>query len=160
MAKTLRFRLRSALRAAAFACALVLVPAVGGANEPVERTQPSSTVTKSRVGRIFFTPDQRRIRRAGARAAGGSTAMAAKRAPRSRLLVNGAVSSGSRAAAVWVNGEPVESSGLNGPIHSDRDGNVWVSDGFQKGVLVRPGESIGPGGVVLDLLPPGSVTRR
>lgn len=160
MATILRDRFRPALRAPALALALMLVPAVSGANEPVELTQHSNTVSKSRIGRIFFTPEERRTRRAGVRAAGGSTALAAKRVPRGRLLVNGAISSGGRAAAVWVNGEAVEDSAVNGPIHTDRGGNVWVSDGSQKGVLVRPGQSVGPGGVVDDLLPPGSVTRR
>ena len=89
-----------------------------------------------------------------------ATSIGSGPAPRERRIVNGALSSGTQGRAVWVNGAAVEDSARDKSAWTDRNGNVWVMNGTQGTHLVKPGQSIDRNGVIEDLLPPGSVTRR
>jgi hypothetical protein len=121
---------------------------------------------RPRIGRIFFTPAERRNRRGGDGSAATWAAMhdpppAPSLSPaRERLVVNGALSSSTHGSAVWVNGSAVENSAADKSAWTDRNGNVWVVDGGHGIRLVRPGQSIDRSGVIEDLLPSGAVTRR
>jgi hypothetical protein len=159
-------RLRNALCTRRWlALALALVPVVGGAAEPAAPAPHAVSLTaKPRIGRIFFSPAERRSRHAVER---NATALAASDAtPESRktssdrLVVNGALSSPTRARAVWINGAAVDDSSANKTAWTDRNGNVWVNTGARGTRLVRPGQSIDRGGAIEDLLPAGSVTRH
>lgn len=159
-------RLRNALCTGRWlALALALGPAVGGATEPAMPAPHAVSLTaKPRIGRIFFSPAERRSRRAvelNATALGTSDATPESRKTSSeRLVVNGALSSPTRARAVWINGAAVDDSSTNKTAWTDRNGNVWVNTGAQGTRLVRPGQSIDRGGAIKDLLPAGSVTRH
>jgi hypothetical protein len=167
----------NALRARAWlALALVLTAAAAGAAEPVSTAPPVGTepvsraarpldgaarppafTAKARIGRIFFSPAERRSRHGGALAA---TPMGGGRAARERRVVNGALSSGTEGRAVWVDGAAVEDSARDRSAWTDRNGNVWLMNGTEGTHLVKPGQSIDRNGVIEDLLPPGAVARR
>jgi hypothetical protein len=147
------------------ALALALGSAVGGATEPAMPAPHAVSLTaKPRIGRIFFSPAERRSRRAVEL---GATALAppdatpeSRKTSSERLVVNGALSSPTRARAVWINGAAVDDSSANKTAWTDRNGNVWLNTGAQGTRLVRPGQSIDRGGAIEDLLPAGSVTRH
>jgi hypothetical protein len=149
----------------ALALALALGPAVGGATEPAMPAPHAVSLTvKPRIGRIFFSPAERRSRRAVELSA---TALAtpdatpeSRKTSSERWVVNGALSSPARARAVWINGAAVDDSSANKTAWTDRNGNVWLNTGAQGTRLVRPGQSIDRGGAIEDLLPAGSVTRH
>jgi hypothetical protein len=110
------------------------------------------------IGRIFFSPAERRQRHADTPASdpGGNNA------PRGgRLEINGAVSSSTRGRAVWVNGTAIENSATVKPAWTDRGGSVWLRDDGHTPRQVRPGQAMDPtSGAIQDLLPAGSVARR
>jgi hypothetical protein len=164
-------------RVAWLALALLLSTTVADATEPVHtepiRTEPVSGITESidstarphasavrpRIGRIFFSPAERRSRHRDGLAATPAVPSGSGAAPRERRIVNGALSSGTHGRAVWVNGAAVEDSVREKSAWTDRNGNVWVMNGTQGTHLVKPGQSIDRNGVIEDLLPPGSVAR-
>jgi len=154
-------RRRYALRAALWcALSLLLVPAMGGASEPaVHAGQPVSPTAKPRIGRIFFSPAERRSRHAKGLDAAPATPTA-RIAPQERLQVNGAVSSSTQGRAVWINGAAVENSAVHKSAWTDRNGNIWLINGTQGARLLKPGQSVDRSGAVEDLLPPGSITRH
>src|SRR5271165_6279448 len=93
---------------------LMLAPSVSGADSPadvrpadaqpvnVQRTH--APAAKTRIGRIFFSPAERR-RRYADREQPATDAPGTSRVVRGeRLEVNGAVSSSTQGRAVWVNG--------------------------------------------------------
>jgi hypothetical protein len=125
------------------AVALLLVPALSRASEPVMHVpRGEKSAERPRIGRIFSAPNSR----PGARTDGSQASPAALPAPgaaRQRTYVNGTLSIGSRPRAVWINGVPVDAASVRQGTHS-----------------VRPGQSIGRDGGIEDLLPPGSLTRR
>jgi hypothetical protein len=140
--------------------ALLLGATIVDAAEPIgNATHPGGGANKPRIGRIFFSPAERRAHHSGglaAQAAPIGNGIAAG----GRVVVNGALSSGTQARAVWVNGAAVENSAAAKSAWTDRNGNVWVIDGTHGTRLLKPGQSIDRLGAVEDLLPPGSVTRR
>ena len=162
-------RRRKALRASSwFALALLLTATVAGAAEPVGRAtesidgaaRPHALAAKPRIGRIFFSPAERRSRHRDGLAPTPATPISSGLAPRERLLVNGALSSSSHGRTVWINGAAVENSARGKSAWTDRNGNVWLINGTEGTHLMRPGQSIDRNGVIEDLLPPGAVTRR
>jgi len=152
------------------ALAFLLTATVAEATEPVG-TEPVSRAARpidgaarppafaatARIGRIFFSPAERRSRRGGVLAA---TPMGSAPAVRERRVVNGALRSGTEGRAVWVDGAAVEDSARDKSAWTDRNGNVWLMNGMQGTHLVKPGQSIDRNGVIEDLLPPGAVARR
>jgi hypothetical protein len=143
-----------------------LLTAVAGATEPVSgatesndgAARPHALPAKPRIGRIFFSPAERRSRHDGT--ATSATPIGNRIEPRERLVVNGALSSSSQGRAVWVNGMAVENSARDKSAWTDRNGNVWLINGTEGTHLIRPGQSIDRHGVIEDLLPPGAVARR
>jgi hypothetical protein len=152
---------RHALRAASWcALSLLLMPAMGGAIEPAPRAEhPVSLTAKPRIGRIFFSPMERRSRHTSGLSAAPATPTAHRIAAQERFYVNGALSSSTQGRAVWINGAAVENSAVN-KAWTDRNGNIWLINGTQGTRLLKPGQSIDRSGAVEDLLPPGSVTRH
>jgi hypothetical protein len=153
-------------RVAWLALAFLLAATVADATEPVSRAAESIDATARpagstmpRIGRIFYSPAERRSRhRAGLAAT--STPAAPIAAPRERRVVNGALRSSTQEGAVWVDGAAVENSARDRSAWTDRNGNVWLMNGTQGTHLVKPGQSIDRNGVIEDLLPPGAVARR
>ena len=138
------------------ALAFLLSTAVADAAEPVD----TGPVARPRIGRIFFSPAERRSRHRDGLAATPAVPTGSGAAPRERRIVNGALSSGTRGRAVWVDGAAVEDSARDKSAWTDRNGNVWLMNGTQGTHLVKPGQSIDRNGVIEDLLPAGSVARR
>jgi hypothetical protein len=144
----------------------LLSPALCGAAPPVDaplpNAAPRSTAPKSkiRIGRIFFSPAERRHRYADKTPA--TDAAGTDRTARAeRLEINGAISSSTRGRAVWVNGTAIENSAKFKSAWTDRAGSVWLRDDQLAPRLVRPGQAIDPAsGAVEDLLPAGSVARH
>jgi hypothetical protein len=160
-------RHRKTLRAGSWlALPLLFTATVAGATEPVGRAtesidgaaRPHALAAKPRIGRIFFSPAERRSRHDGT--ATSATPIGNRIEPRERLVVNGALSSSSQGRAVWVNGMAVENSARDKSAWTDRNGNVWLINGTEGTHLIRPGQSIDRHGVIEDLLPPGAVARR
>jgi hypothetical protein len=82
-------------------------------------------------------------------------------APQVRLHVNGALSSSTQGRAVWINGAAVDGNSAGSKsAWTDRNGNIWVTNGAQGTRLIRAGQSLDRSGAIKDLLPAGSVTRR
>jgi hypothetical protein len=147
---------------------MALSPTFSGAAPPVDVSLPSASPLnrthvgsgKIRIGRIFFSPAERRHRYATKSPAtdAPSTAHAARG---ERLEINGAVSSSTQGRAVWVNGAAIENSAKFKPAWTDGAGNVWLRDDRRTPRLVRPGQAMDPtSGAIEDLLPAGSVARR
>jgi hypothetical protein len=146
---------------------VVLSPALCGAAPPADVSSPNasppSTVPvsgKVRIGRIFFSPAERRHRYADKTPATDApdTARAARA---ERLEINGAISSSTQGRAVWVNGTAIENSAKFKSAWTDRAGSVWLRDDRRTPRRVRPGQAIDPAsGAIEDLLPAGSVARR
>jgi hypothetical protein len=153
----------------------LLTATVADATEPVG-TEPASRATESidgavrppafaarpHIGRIFFSPAERRNHHRDGYAATPRPAapIGGDPAPRQRRVVNGALSSSTHGRAVWVNGTAVEDSARDKSAWTDRNGNVWLMNGAQGTHLIKPGQSIDRNGVIEDLLPPGAVARR
>ena len=172
--KTRDRRTNGLLAQPCLALALVLTAAAAGAAEPVStggtvslnRAVPSSddgarppgVAAETHIGRIFFSPAERRSRRGSTLAAAAPAGSGP--AARERRVVNGALRSGTEGRAVWVNGAAVEDSARDKSAWTDRNGNVWVMNGAQGTHLLKPGQSIDRHGVIEDLLPPGAVARR
>jgi hypothetical protein len=138
---------------------VVLSPALCGAAPPTDAsTLPVSG--KVRIGRIFFSPAERRHRYADKTPA--TDAPGTARAARAeRLEINGAISSSTQGRAVWVNGTAIENSAKFKSAWTDRAGSVWLRDDGRTPRRVRPGQAIDPAsGAIEDLLPAGSVARR
>jgi hypothetical protein len=163
---------RRNLRSTSWLTLLVaLAPALSGAAPPLDIppldaapldvTALHASLLKTRIGRIFFSPAERR-RRYAEKARPATDAPGANHTPRSaRLVINGAVSSSTQGRAVWVNGTEIENSAKPKSAWTLRDGSVWLRDEQLIPHLVRPGQAINPAsGAVEDLLPAGSVTRR
>jgi hypothetical protein len=156
---------------------VALAPALSGAAAPLNvpaldaaplhaslldgAPSPHASSGKTRIGRIFFSPAERRHRYAE-KARPATDAPGANDTPRrARLMINGAVSSSTQPRAVWVNGTAIENSATAKSAWTLRDGSVWLRDGQLIPHLVRPGQAINPAsGAIEDLLPAGSVTRR
>jgi hypothetical protein len=163
---------------------VMLSPAFSGAAPPIDVALPNTAPPKPRealptdafssdgarrmharsgrirIGRIFFSPAERRQRYADKTPAtdAPSTGHAARG---ERLEINGSVSSSTQGRAVWVNGAVIENSAKFNSAWTDRAGSVWLRDDRRAPRLVRPGQSIDPAsGAVEDLLPAGSVARR
>jgi hypothetical protein len=140
------------------------VKALDGPAEAVGGTErPHALTAKPRIGRIFFSPAERRNRHDGGLAATPAAPTSGARgsgsiAPRKHQVVNGALSSSSRGRAVWVDGVAIDNSDRDKSAWTDRNGNVWLMNGSQGTRLIRPGQSIDRNGVIEDLLPPGAVT--
>jgi hypothetical protein len=135
---------------------LALVPVSSGAQPPTDRAR--TAVARPQIGRIFFSPSQRRRRdedKNGSATEASNTAAAARS---ERLVVNGAVSSSARGRAVWVNGAPIENSAQPSSAWADRSGNVFLRDEQRVTRRVQPGQTVDAlTGTVEDLLPSGSV---
>jgi hypothetical protein len=156
------------------ALALLLTAAVAGATEPVgaelvgrateslSGARTHALAARPRIGRIFFSPAERRSHHGDGLAATPMSAASSVSGParRERRIVNGALSSGTQGRAVWVDGTAVEDSARDKSAWTDRNGNVWLMNGAQGTHLIKPGQSIDRNGVIEDLLPPGAVARR
>jgi hypothetical protein len=163
---------------------VVLSPTWSGAAPPVDVSQPNASPLKprdalptdaflsdgarrtrassgkTRIGRIFFSPAERRHRYADKTPATDAPS-AAHAARGERLEINGAVSSSTQGRAVWVNGAAIENTAKFKSAWTDRAGSVWLRDDRRAPRLVRPGQAIDPtSGAMEDLLPAGSVARR
>ena len=144
-----KLRAREILTALPLAILLSFTP---GAAQPAH-----AGAAQPRIGRIFFSPAERRARKGiGA----GAAAAAHGVAPPERFEVNGAVSSDTQGRAVWINGVPIAGSTIKKSAWTDRDGNVWFHNDALGTRLMRPGQSIDRSGRIEDLLPSGSVSRR
>jgi hypothetical protein len=147
---------------------LLLTATLAGAAEPVSHAtesidaaaRPRALAAKPRIGRLFFSPAERRTRHNGGLAATPATPIGNRIEPRERLVVNGALRVSGQGRTVWVNGAAVENSARDKTAWTDRNGNVWLINGTEGTHLLRPGQSIDRNGVIDDLLPPGAVTRR
>jgi hypothetical protein len=151
------------------ALALLLAATVVEATEPVSRATESidgavrlpALAATPRIGRIFFSPAERRNHhRDGLAATATAAPTGSDPAPRLRRVVNGALSSATKGRAVWVNGTAVEDSAHDKSAWTDRNGNVWLMNGTEGTHLIKPGQSIDRNGVIEDLLPAGAVARR
>jgi hypothetical protein len=152
------------------ALSLLLLPSLGGATPPVDAATADAPASDGvrrghiksghvHIGRIFFSPAQRRQRYADKTPAAN---LSANSAPRDgRLQINGAVSSSTQGRAVWVNGSAIENSAQLKSAWTDRGGSVWLRDDRHLPRLVRPGQAMDPtSGAIEDLLPPKSVARH
>jgi hypothetical protein len=156
----------NAVRAGSWlALALLLTASVAGAVEPVGRAaesisgaRPHASLAKPRIGRIFFSPAERRSHHRDGLAATSSGSGPA--VLRERRIVNGALRSSTEGRAVWVNGIAVADSARDKSAWTDRNGNVWLMNGTEGTHLIKPGQAIDRNGVIEDLLPPGAVARR
>jgi hypothetical protein len=144
---------------------LVLSPALCDAAPPVDATAPNApplthaSSGKIRIGRIFFSPAERRRRYADKTPATDAPSTRIARAE--RLEINGAISSSTQGRAVWVNGTAIENSAKFKAAWTDRAGGVWLRDDQRAPRLVRPGQAIDPAsGAIEDLLPAGSAARH
>ena len=144
---------------------MVLSPALCGAAPPVDASNvsPRSPVPRSgkiHIGRIFFSPAERRHRYADKTPATDASSTA-RIARAERLEINGAISSSTQGRAVWVNGIAIENSAKFKSAWTDRAGGVWLRDDRRAPRLVRPGQAIDPAsGAIEDLLPAGSAARH
>lgn len=156
------------------ACALMLASALTCASEPAGNGGGQSVngvgrqhaaATPVGIGRIFFSPAERRRRRAGepsdlAPTPESESALARSRvASDDRLIVNGSITSSARGRAVWINGRAVDDSATRKTAWTDRNGNVWVV-GDHGTHLMMPGQSIDHSGEIKDLLPAGAIVRH
>lgn len=143
------------------AMSLLLVPTLGGAIEPAVRAeQPVSLTSKPHIGRIFFSPLERRARHTKGLGTLPATPTTRRITSQGRLYVNGSLSSSTQGRAVWVNGAVVENSAVNKSAWTDRNGNIWLINGTQGTRMLKAGQSVDRSGAVEDLLPPGSVSRH
>jgi hypothetical protein len=132
---------------------VVLSPAVCGAAPPADASSPNAAQPgtlpgsgKVRIGRIFFSPAERRRRYA-------------EKTPATDVPGTARAARANR--AVWVNGTAIENSAKFKSAWTDRAGSVWLRDDQRAPRLVRPGQAIDPAsGAIEDLLPAGSVARR
>lgn len=154
---------------------LMLAPSLGGADSPaaIPAGAPAADAApinaqripappgNTRIGRIFFSPAERR-RRYAEREQPATDAPGTSRVARGeRLEVNGAISSSTQGRAVWVNGTAIENSAKLKSAWTELGGKVWLRDERHIPHLVRPGQAIDPAsGAIEDLLPPKSVARR
>lgn len=138
---------------------MLLSPPLCGASPPAEAsTAPRSG--KIYIGRIFFSPAERRRRYADKTPATDASSTA-RIARAERLEINGAISSSTQGRAVWVNGIAIENSAKFKSAWTDRAGGVWLRDDRRAPRLVRPGQAIDPAsGAIEDLLPAGSAARH
>jgi hypothetical protein len=137
---------------------MLFMPAAGSAAEPPDGARSAHALApRPQIGRIFFSPAERRARRGGE---SRTTPLANSVAPSERFLVDGAVSSSSKGRAVWINGVPIENSAAKKSAWTDRDGNIWFSYESLGTRLMRPGQTIDRSGKIEDLLPAGAVTRH
>lgn len=154
---------------------LMLLPAASGAAPPdtVKVDAPIAAVSfdgaqrahtppgKTQIGRIFFSPAERRRRYADRVRPGADLPGADRSARGGRLQIDGAVSSSTQGRAVWVNGTAIENTAKLKSAWTDRGGRIWLRDDRQIPRLVRPGQALDPAsGAIDDLLPSGSVARR
>jgi len=152
---------------------LLLLPAASGAAPPLDAAPPVAAMSfdgarrthtlpgKTHIGRIFFSPAERRRRYADRVPPGADLPSADRRARAERLQIDGAVSSSTQGRAVWVNGTAVENTAKLRSAWTDRGGSIWLRDDRQIPRLVRPGQALDPAsGTIDDLLPSGSVARR
>lgn len=131
--------------------------AVTGSWRPNEAHRAPVTSAKIRIGRIFFSPAERRQRRAEKTPAPDAS-IPSRAIHGERIVVSGAVSSSTQGRAVWINGAAVENSAS---VWTDRAGRVWLRDDSKTPHLTRPGQALNPAtGAMEDLLPAGAVVRH
>ena len=138
-------------------------PPPSRAAESISGVRPHALADRPRIGRIFFSPAERRSHHRdglAATAATAATSSGSGPARHERRIVNGALSSSTQGRAVWVNGSTVENTARDRSAWTDRNGNVWLMNGTEGTHLIKPGQSIDRNGVIEDLLPSGSVARR
>jgi hypothetical protein len=137
---------------------LLFLSTASRAGEPAGGARsPRALVPRPQIGRIFFSPAERRARRGGE---SRTAPLASGVAPSERFLIDGAVSSSSQGRAVWVNGVPIENSAARKSAWTDRDGNIWFSYESLGTRRMRSGQTIDRSGKIEDLLPAGAVTRH
>jgi hypothetical protein len=158
MSGNTRRRRRIALLGPGILLSLLFVSTVVDAGEPAGGAHSArALIPRPQIGRIFFSPAERRARRGGeAKAA----PLADGIAPSEHFLVDGAVSSSSKGRAVWINGVPIENSAAKRSAWTDRDGNIWFSYESLGTRQMRAGQTIDRSGKIEDLLPTGAVTRH
>jgi hypothetical protein len=150
--------LRNLILISSFLGTVLYVFAAGNAAEPADGARSAHTpAPRTQIGRIFFSPAERRARRGGESKA---APLANGIAPSERFLIDGAVSSSSKGRAVWINGAPVENSAARKSAWTDRDGNIWFSYESLGTRQMRAGQTIDRSGKIEDLLPAGAVTRH
>jgi hypothetical protein len=183
MSETTRPCRRARSRWPLLALLVVLSPTLRGAAPPVEVSFPNTSPlkppealptdaflsdgarrnarsSKVHIGRIFFSPAERRHRYAD-RTPPTDAPSTAHAARAGRLEINGAVSTSTQGRAVWVNGTAIENSVKFKPAWTDRVGSVWLRDDRRTPRVVRPGQAMDrASGAIEDLLPAGSVARR
>jgi hypothetical protein len=136
---------------------LLFLAAVGHAAEPVAGARTAHAMaSKPPIGRIFFSPAERRAARGAPRADSATGSVASSE----RFSIDGAVSSNTTGRAVWINGVPIDNSAVKKSAWTDRNGNVWFRYESLGTRAMRPGQTIDRSGKIKDLLPPGAVTRR
>ncbi|HEY2676393.1 MAG TPA: hypothetical protein VGI65_05440 [Steroidobacteraceae bacterium] len=135
---------------------LLFMAVAGHAAEPSGARSLQAIVPKAPIGRIFFSPAERRIARGTPRTASPPNGVA----PSEHFSVDGAVSSSTKGRAVWINEVPIENSAVKKSAWTDSKGNVWFSYESLGTHLMRPGQTIDRSGKIEDLLPAGAVTRR
>jgi hypothetical protein len=165
MSETARLCCRARSRWPMLALLVLLAPTVRGAAPPVEVSTSNASPHmyarsgKIRIGRIFFSPAERRHRYADKKPVtdAPSTAHTTRG---DRLQINGAISSSTQGRAVWVNGAVIESSKFKS-AWTDPAGSVWLRNDKHMPRPLQPGQAINPAnGAVEDLLPAGSVARH
>jgi hypothetical protein len=134
---------------------LLFMAAAGQAGEPGGAHSSHAIVPKPPIGRIFFSPAERRALRGTPRA--GSSANSVS--PSEHFSVDGAVSSSTKGRAVWINEVPIDNLAVKKSAWTDSKGNVWFSYESLGTHLMRPGQTIDRSGKIEDLLPAGAVTR-
>jgi hypothetical protein len=135
---------------------LLFMAAAGHAAEPTAGAHSSyAIVPRAPIGRIFFSPAERRAARGTSKTASSSNGVA----PSERFSIDGAVSSSAKGRAVWINEVPIENSAMKKSAWTDSKGNVWFSYQSLGTHVMRPGQTIDRSGKIEDLLPAGAVTR-
>jgi hypothetical protein len=138
-------------------CLLLFAAVVDKAAEPADGAHsPRAAVTRPPLGRIFFSPAERRAARSPPAAARSAASIAQS----DSFSVDGAVSSSARGRAVWINGVPIENSVVKKTAWTDAKGNIWFKTEALGTHAMRPGQTIDQTGKIEDLLPAGAVTRR
>jgi len=138
-------------------CSLLLAAVVDEAAEPADGGHSSrAALARPPIGRIFFSPAERRAARSPLAAARSADSIA----PSDSFSVDGAVSSSAQGRAVWINGVPIENSVVKKTAWTDAKGNVWFKTEALGTHAMRPGQTIDRTGKIEDLVPPGAVTRR
>jgi hypothetical protein len=134
---------------------LLLVASAAPAAEPTSTQSAQAATAKPPIGRIFFSPAERRAARGASKAASANGVV-----PSERFSIDGAVSADAKGRAVWINEVPIDNSAAKKSAWTDAKGNVWFRYESLGSHVLRPGQSIDREGKIEDLLPPNAVTRH